>query len=209
MAKTGASKWSEDSESWKSATSAAEIYKSINDKSFPVSCELGFQQDLNPDQDNPSNEWSKVKSSKECFSESYSPSVNPDVSIFAWYHDSLEEKPFTQLLASRGLESNHDVGCRHVTLTNLGETLNQICDFTQKTFTKAKFMRNMMENFEENFVDTETKGVGVTFVDATPRQVLEGLTSKSLTNVQDGFQEPLIIMMKFTRFFYVYSTKKT
>ena len=174
-------------ESWKSDTSAANIYKSLGDKSFPISCELGFQQDLNPDQDNPDNEWSKVQSSKECFSESYSPSVNPDVPVHAWYHDSLEEKPFTQLLASRGVESqNHDVGCRHLSLTNLGETLNQICHFTQKTFTKAKFMRNMLENFEENYVDTETMGVGVSFVDATPRQVLEGLTSKSLTNVQAG-----------------------
>ena len=186
--KTGASKWSEDRNSWKSDISAASIYRSLENPSFPISCELGFQQNLNPDQDNPDNEWSKVQSSKKCFSENYSPEVNPDAAIFAWYHDKLDEKPFTQLVASRGLESlNHDVGCRHVSLTNLGETLNQICDFTQKTFTKAKFMRNMLENFEENSLDSETKGVGVSFVDATPRQVLEGLTSKSLTNVQVRF----------------------
>lgn len=151
-----------------------------------------MQQDLQPDGlENPET-YTVIEETDMCFNPAYSPLVRPPekyVPLQTWYEDDRKKKPFLELVKSRGesgreVQTPHDVGCRHLSLSQLPETINQMCHFAKKHMTGAKWMANMLDDVENNLRDRYKKGIGVSFADATPRQVLEGVTSKSLTTVQ-------------------------
>ena len=143
---TGATNWTEVTdcdECWESEKSAAKLYNmtlneldpDLAERSFPISCELGFQQDLKvPDLPN-LKVVSSVDEKERCFYQNYSASVSSESPIQTWYDNDMKDAAFKELVLSRGesgkVEMNpHDVGCRHLSLSRIPETLNQMCHFS-------------------------------------------------------------------------------
>jgi len=59
--------------------------------------------------------------------------------------------------------NTEDVGCRHITFSNLLDQINSMCYFMENIFMSTKYIQNTLENLEEAYISSKKRGVGVSF----------------------------------------------
>ena len=195
----------QDGMCWAEDFSASQFYRStIGDREFPISCEFGFQnskyvtdkmdQAAGPNcQSDTCHADVTELYDRECWNQEYTGKYSPELSYQSgskygtsvFYNKEKDDKAFTHLVQSMGdsgmSQANiDDIGCRHLTLSELPVQINSMCNFRKNITSGAVYIQTALENTGDAFLSQKTQGVGVTIRDANPAIILEAVNSEYL-----------------------------